>query len=33
MYKTKKNESEVKETLMSSLSGNFCLDEVKKTLA
>ena len=30
---TKVNESEVKETLMSTFSGNFCLDEVKKTLA
>ena len=30
---TKVNESEVKEKLMSTFSGNFCLDEVKKTHA
>ena len=29
----KVNESEVKETLMPTFSGNFCLDEIKKTHA
>ena len=28
----KVNESEVKETMLSTFSGNFCLDQVKKPM-